>query len=174
MIKLYQKSFRKFLAHEQIIEGVNALAARLNADYDDGVVFVGVLNGAFMFMSELMQRINLLCEVSFVKLASYVGTASSGRIDELIGLSCDVHGRRVVVVEDIVETGRSTGFLMSELLAAGACDVEVAALFLKPAIYQGERPVKYAAFPIDSEFIVGFGLDYNGLGRNFPDVYKEV
>lgn len=201
MIKLHDKNFELFIPHEQIMAGVNAIATRLNADYgtnggDYGAaavdpdatgiaeeadsataappIFVGVLNGSFMVMAALVQQINFMCEMSFVKLVSYVGTASSGAVSELIGLGCDVCGRRVVVVEDIVETGLSTSFLVDKLLAEGAADVQIATLFLKPTIYTGTYPVKYVGISMAAEFIVGFGLDYNGLGRNFRDIYKVV
>lgn len=177
-MRLKDKTFEKAIPYERIIEGVESLAERLNSDYGQlqgpAPLFVGVLNGAFMFMSELMQRLDFQCEATFVKVSSYSGTTSSGVVDEHIGLCCDVRGRNVVVVEDIVETGRSLEHIMRMLADGGAASVEVAALFFKPEVYGGEKTIKYHGMPIPNDFIVGFGLDYDGLGRNLRDIYKVV
>ncbi len=172
-MRLHDKTFEKAIPHEQIVEAIEALAVRLNSDYTDKTpILVGVLNGSFMFMAELVKRLDFPCEVSFVKVASYCGTCSTGAVEELIGLGCDVEGRHIVVVEDIVETGRSIEFIINALADRQPASVEVAALFFKPEIYGGDKEVKYHALPIANDFIVGFGLDYNGLGRNLRDIYK--
>ena len=172
-MRLHDKTFEKAIAHDRIVEAVEALAARLNSDYKGKTpLFVGVLNGSFMFMAELLKRLDLQCEVSFVKVTSYCGTNSTGTVEELIGLGCDVRGRDIIIVEDIVETGRSVDFVMHTLAGRDVASVEVAALFFKPEIYAGTKEIKYNALPIPSDFIVGFGLDYNGLGRNLRDIYK--
>ncbi len=172
-MKLHDKTFEKSIPHENIAEAIEALAARLNSDYDGKTpIFVGVLNGSFMFMAELMQHIGTPCEVSFVKISSYSGTTSTGAVEELIGIGCDVRGRHVVVVEDIVETGRSIDHVMRTLDELQPASIEVAALFFKPEVYAAAKEIKYHAMSIPNDFIVGFGLDYNGLGRNLRDIYK--
>ncbi len=173
MIKLHDKNFELAIPHEQIVEATRGLAEYLNRDYHDRQpLLVGVLNGSFMFLAELAKFLDFKCEGSFVKVASYCGTSSSGVVDELIGLGCEVRGRDIVIVEDIVETGRSIDFVVGILREAGAASVEIATLFLKPDIYAGPHEIKYCGMPLENDFIVGFGLDYNGLGRNLRDVYR--
>lgn len=123
-----------------------------------------------MFMSELARRLDFPCELSFVKVSSYRDLSSSGEVEQLIGLGCDVRGRDVIIVEDIVETGRSIEHIVG--LLHEAASVEVASMFIKPSIYRGVMPIKYPAMSIENDFIVGFGLDYNGLGRNLRDIYR--
>jgi hypoxanthine phosphoribosyltransferase len=172
-MRLHDKTFEKSIPHERIVEAIESLAARLGSDYADKTpLLVGVLNGSFMFMAELVKHLDFPCEVSFVKVASYSGTSSTGTVEDLIGLGADVRGRHVVVVEDIVETGRSIDHIMRALAPQQPASVEVAALFFKPEIYAGAKKVKYHAMSIPNDFIVGFGLDYNGLGRNLRDIYK--
>jgi hypoxanthine phosphoribosyltransferase len=177
-MKLKDKTFEKVIPYERIADGIDSVAARLNEDYGglDGPppLFIGVLNGAFMFMSELMQRLDFQCEVTFVKLSSYRGTHSTGTVAELIGLAADVEGRHVVVVEDIVETGESIDYLMRSLEGHRPASVEVASLLFKPESYAREKAIKYSAMSIPNDFIVGFGLDYDGVGRNLRDIYKVV
>ncbi len=172
-MRLHDKTFEKTIAHERIVEAIEALATRLNSDYADKTpILVGVLNGSFMFMAELAKHLEFTCEVSFVKISSYSGTQSTGSVEELIGLGCDVSGRHIIIVEDIVETGRSIGHIMHALEGMHPASVEVASLFFKPDVYSATKEVKYHALPIPNDFIVGFGLDYNGLGRNLRDIYK--
>jgi hypoxanthine phosphoribosyltransferase len=134
-------------------------------------ILLGVLNGAFMFMADLARRIDFPVEVSFVKLASYNGTESTDRVNELIGLGCDIEGRHVIVVEDIVDTGNSMEHLLGLLERHRPASIEIAALFFKPAAYRKSFPVKYRAIEVGNEFIIGYGLDYNQLGRNLKDIY---
>lgn len=178
-MRLKDKRFEKVITNERIADAIDAVAARINEDYggrvaEDGSVplFIGVLNGAFMFMSELMQRLDFQCEVAFVKLSSYHGTRSTGEVVELIGLAANVEGRHVVVVEDIVETGESIEYLMRSLEGHRPASVEVASLLFKPESYSRTKIIKYSAMSIPNDFIVGFGLDYDGLGRNLRDIYK--
>ncbi len=174
-MRLHDKTFEISIPHAQIAEAIDALAVRLNDDYRGTMpLLIGVLNGSFMFMSELVQRLDFDCEVSFVKIGSYCGIRSTGVVQELIGLSADVRGRHVLVVEDIVETGRSIEFMMATLAAAEPASVEVATLFLKPELYCCPKAIKYPGMVIQNDFIVGFGLDYDGLGRNLKDIYKVV
>ena len=175
-IRLKDKIFERVIPHDRIMDGVDELAARLDADYAecDTPLFLGVLNGAFMFMSELVRRVNFPCEVSFVKLASYHGTKSSGTVSELIGLADNLRGRHIIVVEDIVETGVSIDYLMRSLVGHEPASIEVATLLFKPESYKKDKSIKYSALSIPDDFVVGFGLDYDGLGRNMRDIYKIV
>lgn len=174
-VTLLDKTFKVNIPHEQIQEAIAALAERLNNDYKDcpsTPLLLVVLNGAFMFASDLMKNIDFDCEVSFVKLASYEGTATTGTIKELIGLSSDISERHVIVVEDIVDTGNSIKHMLNTLERFKLASVEVATLLFKPESYQGTFPIKYYAKSIPNDFIVGFGLDYDQLGRNLKDIYK--
>ena len=175
-IQLHDKKFRIMIPAEQIDKAVDAVAQRINADYagKETPLFLGILNGSFMFMAELMQRITLDCEASFVKIASYRGTASTGKVHELIGLSADIRGRHVVIVEDIVDTGESIEHMMRDLQARRPASVEVCTLFFKPGSYRKQVPIKYRAMEIGNEFIVGYGLDYDQQGRNLRDIYTLV
>lgn len=160
----------------EIEKGISELAARLNADYACGPapVFMPVLNGSFMFAAELLKNINFHCEVSFIKLSSYAGDASSGAVSELIGLGMDIAGRDVIVLEDIVETGLTIGAIDALLRLQNPRSIRYATLFFKPGCFAGYVSPDYRVFDVDYDFIVGFGLDYNGLGRNLKDVYTLV
>lgn len=173
-ITLKDKTFELVIPYDRISDSIDAVAARINEEYAGRPtpLFLGILNGAFMFMSELMQRIDFPCEVSFVKLASYAGTKSSGTVSELIGLADNLRGRHIVVVEDIVETGESIDYLMRSLVGHEPASVEVATLLFKPESYSKDKSIRYSALSIPNDFIVGFGLDYDGLGRNLRDIYK--
>lgn len=172
-IKLLDKSFKVMIPAEQIDKAVSEVAERINNDYRecDTPLFVGVLNGSFMFMSDLMKKIEFNCELSFVKIASYEGTQSSGCVCSLIGLNNSIEGRHVVIVEDIVDTGGSIEHMVSELKAKNPASIEVCTLFFKPKSYSRTLPIKYRAMEIGNEFIVGYGLDYDQLGRNLKDIY---
>lgn len=176
-IKLHDRTFRVMIPAAELDAAIDRVAAQVNADYADRAVeggtplFLGVLNGAFMFMSELMKKVEFPCELSFVKLASYCGTGSTGQVTELIGLRNNVEGRHLIIVEDIVDTGESMEHLLRSLEGHRPASVEIVTLFYKPAAFRKSFPVKYRALEIGNEFIVGFGLDYNELGRNFKDIY---
>ena len=175
-VVLHDKTFEEFISNERIVSAIGALAHRINDDYKDKEVpiFLGVLNGAFMFMSELMKQIDFNCEISFIKLASYVGTGSSGKVTELVGLKDNIRGRHIIVVEDIVDTGESFGHLMRSLEGHKPASVEIATLLFKPAAYKKDYPIKYSGISIGNDFIVGYGLDYDELGRNLEDIYVIV
>ena len=172
-IRLHDKNFRLAIPNGRICDAIGRVADRINKDYAgrETPLFVGVLNGSFMFMAELMQRITLDCEASFVKIASYRGTASTGKVHELIGLSTDIRGRHVVIVEDIVDTGESIEHMIHDLEARKPASIEVCTLFFKPGSYRKTLPIKYRAMEIGNEFIVGYGLDYDQLGRSLKDIY---
>ncbi len=173
-IKLHDKHFKLFIPNSRIEEAIRAVAGQINRDYrnsDSIPVFLSVLNGSFMFTASLMKYLEIPCELSFVKLASYSGTTSTGNIRQLLGLSESLKGRRVIIVEDIVDSGKTITELHAMLLEAGVSDIKVCTLFLKPAAYKGSIHIDYHAMETGNEFIVGFGLDYDQLGRQYPDIY---
>ncbi|MDR3297729.1 MAG: hypoxanthine phosphoribosyltransferase [Prevotellaceae bacterium] len=174
-LTLHDKTFRISISEAEIDTKVQAMADKINADYaaphSAVPLFMAVLNGSFMFAANLMKRINFLCEISFVKLASYHGERSSGKVTELIGISDALVGRDIIVVEDIVDTGNTYEALVATLMRHQPQSVKIATMLLKPDVYKKSLPIDYAAMTIPNDFIVGYGLDYNGLGRNLPDIY---
>ena len=176
-VTLYDKTFELMIPSERITQCVASVAERINQDYADRAtppVILGVLNGSFMFAADLASRIEFGCEVQFVKIASYEGSDSSGVVRELIGLNGSIEGRDVIIVEDIVDTGRSIAHLMTLLEKHRVASIAVATMFFKPKAYKEQYPIQYPAMEIGNEFIVGYGLDYNQLGRNLKDIYVIV
>ncbi|WP_317127457.1 hypoxanthine phosphoribosyltransferase [Hymenobacter metallilatus] len=154
---------------------IKQVATQLNQDYaGQPVLFVVVLNGSFMFAADLLKEVNLPCEVCFIRVASYQGTSSTGEVKQVLGLTEDLQGRHVVILEDIVDTGHTMRMLLDTLGAQQPASLEVATLFLKPECLQQEVQLRYVGLRIPNDFIVGYGLDFDGLGRNYPDVYKAV
>ncbi|WP_378186751.1 adenylate kinase [Aquimarina sp. W85] len=173
MIKLHDLYFTPYLSEQRIATAIDRIAAQLNEDYkDDNPLFIGVLNGCFMFVSEVLKRFTYDCEVSFVKLASYAGTQTTENVRELIGLDEEIQGRNIVVLEDIVDTGNTIEELLRILESKGSASIAIATLFYKPEVYKKEITLNYIGFEIPNRFIVGYGLDYNGLGRNLTQVYQ--
>lgn len=173
MVKLHDLIFEPYIEEEKIDNAINEISARLNSDYKDDVpVFLSVLNGSFMFSSEIMKKYNNICSIEFVKLSSYDGISSSGKVNELIGLNETLAGKNVVILEDIVDTGNTLKKLAEILKENNVKSYRVASLFVKPAIYRGSIPIDYVGLEIPDEFIVGYGLDYDGLGRNLTSVYR--
>lgn len=174
-VKIHDKVFSKTIPNEEICNEIKKLADRINHDYaGKRPLLLGVLNGCFMFVSELMKNLDIECEISFIKLSSYQGTATTGVVKEVIGLSESIAGRDVIILEDIVDTGLTMQRLLETLGTRNPASMEIASLFLKPARLKAPVDVKYSVFTIPDRFIVGFGLDYDGLGRNLPDVYDVV
>ncbi|MDR1225867.1 MAG: hypoxanthine phosphoribosyltransferase [Prevotellaceae bacterium] len=175
-VKLHDKEFRIFISNTEITRAIKDLAEQINADHVEGVVplFLSVLNGSFMFAAELMKHINFPCEISFVKLASYHGERSTGKATELIGISDPLVERDIIVVEDIVDTGNTYDSLLQTLKRHNPKSCKIATLLFKPEVYKMDLPVEYVAMRIPNDFIVGYGLDYNGLGRNLPDIYTII
>ena len=173
MIQIKEKFFVPYIDSTELDERITVLAERINSDYEGQPppLFLVVLNGAFIFAAALLQRIQIPCEVSFVKLASYQQTASSGKVKQLIGLDESIVGRHVVIVEDIVDTGLTMQQLTGQLQALGAANVKVATLLHKPDATQNDVHLDFVGFTIKNKFVVGFGLDYDGLGRNLPAIY---
>lgn len=174
-ISIHNKEFRPYLSVAQLDEVVTGLAGRLSADYAGRrPLFVVVLTGGFMFAADLLKRFTGECEIVFIRVASYEGTDSTGVVQEILGLREEIQDRDIIIVEDIVDTGTTMHHLMPTLLAKGPASVEIAALFFKPASLRHELKVRYVAKEIPNDFVVGYGLDYDGLGRNLPDVYVAV
>lgn len=174
-IKVKDKEFAISIPEERILTEVDRLAERLNRDLEgENPLFLCVLNGSFVFAADLFRRIDIPAEISFVKLASYEGTASTGKVKELVGLAEDITGRTVVVVEDIVDTGRTMQKLVADLKSRGPKAVHVCTLLLKPEKLKVKLDVEYVALEIPNDFIVGYGLDYDGYGRNLRDIYTVV
>ena len=174
-IRIHDREFVKSISREEIDKEVQRVATQINCDYaGKRPLFLGVLNGSFMFVADLLKNIELECEISFVKLSSYQGTETTGQVREVIGLSESLEGRDVIILEDIVDTGHTMHKMMQSLKNSNPASVEIASLFVKPARLQVPVDVKYALFTIPDRFIVGYGLDYDGLGRNLPDVYDVV
>ncbi len=173
IIKLHDKTFRIMIPAEKIDVAVAEVAARINEDYRNTPtpLFIGVLNGSFMFMSDLIKKVEFQNELSFVKLSSYAGDCSTGTVKSLIGLNNSIEGRHIIVVEDIVDTGDSIEHMMKELEALKPASIDVCTLFFKPKAYRKDIPIKYRAMEIGNEFIVGYGLDYDQLGRSLKDIY---
>ncbi len=172
-ITLHDKRFKVCMTAAQIDEAVGKVAQQLNNDLKDTdtPIFLSVLNGSFMFTADLMRKIDIKSDVVFIKLASYDGTSSTGSIKQIMGLTKSVEGRSVVIVEDIVETGNTIEEMYRILKNAGAADIKICTLLFKPAAYKKDIKIDYAALQIPNDFIVGYGLDYNQLGRQYKDIY---
>lgn len=174
-VQIKDKSFEISIPEDVILSRVQEVADRINHDMAGKTpLFLAVLNGAFMFASDLMKRITIPCEISFVKLASYAGTISTGTIREVIGINEDLTDRHVIIVEDIVDTGLTMKRMMENLGTRNPASVHICTLLLKPDKLQEDLDIEYAAFKIPNEFIVGYGLDYDQQGRNLRNIYTVV
>lgn len=171
-IQLHDKQFVPFMEAAEINAAISSLGERLNRGYQGkNPLFVGVLNGSFLFVSDLVREYKGDCEVSFIKMASYEGTSTTGVVTELIGLKEDIKDRHVIILEDIVDTGNTLEKIYNELIKQQPASLEIATLLFKPKAYQKDIPVNYVAMEVGNEFLVGYGLDYDGLGRNLKDIY---
>lgn len=172
-IKLHDKYFITCIEAPEIDKAIDNVANQINNDLKDidTPIFLSVLNGSFMFTADLMRKINIQSDVVFIKLASYNGTTSSGEVKEIMGLTKSVEGKTVVVIEDIVDTGGTIEELHKILVKAGAKDIKICTLLLKPEAYKKDIEINYVALQIPNDFIVGFGLDYDQLGRQYKDIY---
>jgi hypoxanthine phosphoribosyltransferase len=173
-IKLHDKTFVKSIDEQSIQKQIEHLANRISLDFaDKNPLFLAVLNGSFMFASDLMKQLDFPCEIEFIKVSSYQGTSSTHQITDAIGVSENrIANRTVVIIEDIVDTGHTIEHLFRYLQNQKAKEIEVATLLSKPDAYTKELPVNYIAITIPNEFVVGYGLDYNQLGRNLKHIYK--
>jgi len=172
-IVIHDKEFEVYINRDSIAQAVTALAQRLKKDLDGEVpIFISILNGAFIFAADFMRAYEGACEISFIKLASYEKTKSTGKVKQLLGINEDLTNRTVVVLEDIIDTGTTLQSIYEILEEEQLKDLKIATLFFKPDVFRKELHIDYVAFEIPDTFIVGYGLDYDGLGRNLPDIYK--
>jgi hypoxanthine phosphoribosyltransferase len=172
-IQLHGKTFDTYLSEEEIQQQVKRLAEELNRDYKDKrPLFVAILNGSFMFAADLFKHLTIDAEISFIKLASYKGMKSSGNVITAIGLEIDLFGREVVIVEDIVDTGKTLHEFLPKLDHQQPKSMKIASLLHKPEALQYPLQIDYLGFSIPNKFVVGYGLDYDGLGRNYREIYQ--
>lgn len=175
IVKIKDKSFKTFIPEAEILERVKAVAEKINHDLaDKNPLFLAVLNGSFVFAADLMRHITIPSEISFVKLASYQGTASTGTVKEVIGINEDLQGRTVVIVEDIVDTGLTMKRMLESLGTRNPESLHICTLLLKPEKLQVPLDIEYVALEIPNDFIVGYGLDYDQQGRNLRDIYAVI
>ena len=174
-MKIKDVTFKKFISQIKIEEKVTELAAQISEDYKGKTpVLLPVLNGAFMFASDLIKEITVPCRVSFVKISSYQGTQSTGQLKTLVGHEESLFNQDILIVEDIVDSGMTLEKIMLELRDRGAKSVEAVSLLRKKIAREKNIEVKYVGFELEEEFVVGYGLDYDGLGRNYRDLYKQI
>ena len=175
VVKIKDKTFKTSIPEAQILERVKAVAKRINTDMaDKNPLLLAMLNGSFVFAADLMREITVPCEISFVKMSSYQGTSSTGKVKQLLGLNEDIKGRTVIIVEDIVESGLTLKTLLETLKEKEPADVHICTLLLKPECLQVSLDIKYVAMEIPNDFILGYGLDYDQQGRNLRDIYTVV
>lgn len=175
IVKVKDKTFKTFIPEEEIQQRIKDVAEKINKDMAGKTpLFLAVLNGSFVFSADLMRYITIPCEISFVKLASYQGTVSTGEIKEVIGINEDLEGRTVIILEDIVDTGFTMKRMLETLGTRGPESLHICTLLLKPGKLQVPLNIEYAAIEIPNDFIVGYGLDYDQQGRNLRDIYTLV
>ncbi|MEI7896642.1 MAG: hypoxanthine phosphoribosyltransferase [bacterium] len=174
-VQVRELLFEKFITKDKIEAAVQEVANAINRDFEGkNPLLLAILNGSFIFASDLMRKITIPCEISFVKFASYTGTTTSASIKELIGVSEELKGRHVIIVEDIVDTGITMEKLLRDVREKEPAEVKIACFCFKPDAFLKDFPIDYLGLKIPNDFIVGYGLDYNGYGRNLPDIYKIV
>ena len=172
MINILDKKFVPLITTEAIEIRISALAKEISTDYEGRCpLFIVVLNGAFLFASELVKRIPLSCEITFIRLASYSQTQSSGSVREIIGLNDSIEGRDIIIIEDIVDTGLTMAQLLRQINELSPASVAIATLLHKPEALKTPVDIRYTGFNIDNKFVVGYGLDYDGMGRNLDAIY---
>lgn len=175
MIRIKDKSFEVSIPNEEIQQKVKALAEKMNKDYaGKNPVFVCILNGAFVFMADLVRYLDFQPDVVFAKYSSYEGMNTTGKVKEVLGVSVDLEGKDVVLVEDIIDTGITMSHVLPIFQAKGVASVKIATMLMKPEKLKCDIKVDYCAMEIPNDFIVGYGLDYDGLGRNYKDIYTVV
>ncbi len=173
-VKVHDKYFSFYISDKKINEAIKHIAANINNDYTSTIpVLIPVLNGSFIFAADLLRALTIQCQVSFIKLASYHGTSSKGNVNEIIGINEDLAGRHVVILEDIIDTGLTIVKTIEKLKEKNPASITIASLFIKPANIDHKVDIKYPGLKISNDFIIGYGLDYKGLGRNFVHLYRE-
>ncbi len=174
-IRVHDKTFEIFIPAAKIQDTIAQMGQKINSDLEGkDPLFLVVLNGAFMFAADLLKHIKTPCDISFVKLSSYIGTQTTSTVRELIGLDEVLNGRTVVIVEDIIDTGITMAETMNKLKKLNAREVKLATLLFKPNAFEKDYHIDYVGLEIPNDFIVGYGLDYDGHGRNYPDIYKII
>lgn len=172
-MRVHDKEFEKFIDNDKINARVKEIAKSINKDYKEKTpLFIAILNGSFMFAADLMKEVTIPSEISFVRVASYEDMQSSGDIKKLIGLSENIFNREVIIIEDIIDSGLTMSKMLEEFSSLGAKNVSIATLLTKPDNMKVNIAVKYLGFEIPDKFVVGYGLDYNGQGRNLKDIYQ--
>ena len=175
IIKVLDKEFKLYIKQEEIEHVINDIANQINEEYKDkNPLFLVMLNGAFMFASQLFKELTIDCETSFVKYASYDGTQSTCEVKELIGLNSSLEGRDVIIIEDIIDSGFTMRCLLQKLEAMKVSSVKIATMLFKPNAFKFDYKIDYIGMNIGNEFIVGYGLDYNQHGRNYGSIYKVI
>ena len=174
LIKLHDKSFKPFIEKDRIAKYVSYLARLISDDLgkEETPIFIGILNGSFMFAADFVREYPFDCHISFVKLASYEGINSTGKIKQLVGLNEDLTGKTVVILEDIIDSGNTLAEIYEIFKDKNLKNLKIATLFFKPDVFRKELHIDYIGKSIEDKFIVGYGLDYDGLGRNLPDIYQ--
>ena len=171
--KVKDRIFEEFISEEEILEKVEEIARAIDNDHKSyELLFISILNGSYVFTADLLRHFDRNLRVSFLKLASYEGLKSSGNVRRLIGLTEDLRGRTVIIIEDIIDTGQTLDGVIEDLKEKGAEDIKVAALLVKPDAYTGTHEIDYTGFEIPNDFVIGYGLDWDGYGRNFRSVYR--
>ena len=173
VIQIKDKQFELFIPEKVILESIQKVSEQIGNDlHDQNPIFVCVLNGAFMFASDLIKHLDFPCEITFIRLKSYQGTASSGSICEVENLIDDIKNRNVVIIEDIIDTGYTMQYLIESISSKQPKSLRIATLLFKPKALRVNLKTDYIAMEIPNDFIVGYGLDYDGYGRNLRDIYK--
>jgi len=174
-MKIHDQNFEIFIPAEKVQEKVQELGVQVNEDYKEkNPLFLSILNGAFIFTADLFREITIPAEVSFIKLKSYRKMETSGKVKELLGLEHNIFNRNIIIIEDIVDTGKTLGHILEEFNELGAKSIEILTLLHKPEVNQNPVNLKYVGFEIPNRFVVGYGLDYDGYGRNLKDIYKVI
>ncbi len=172
IIQVKDKRFAVSIPSDRIQAEVKRVAEQINKEYEgQSPIFLAVLNGSFVFAADLLREITLPCEVSFVRLASYQGVSTTGTIREIMGLNLDITGRPIIIVEDIVDTGLTMAHMLETLKTHNPSSIDICTLLLKPGKLQVDLDIRYCCLQIPNDFIVGYGLDYDGFGRNTKDIY---
>ena len=174
-VTIEDKTFGIYIQDKEIQQAIQKIANEMNVLYaDKKPIFISVLNGAFMFTADLLKKIEVPCELSFIKLSSYSGTTSTGTVKEIVGLQEEISGRDVIVIEDIIDTGITMQKIISQLESRNPASIRIATLLLKPDSVKVSVNPDFVCFSIPDKFVVGYGLDLNGIGRNLPDIYQLI
>ncbi len=172
-VKILDKEFKLAISSDELEDAVTRLAKQMNRDLSGKkVIFLGILNGSFVFAADLLRKITFDCQITFLKLASYQGTSTSGNVQRLIGVNEDLKDHTVIILEDIVDTGHTLDNIIKQLKGYEPAGIKIAALLFKPEAYQFDTKLDYVGFEVPNDFLIGYGLDYNGYGRNLKEIYS--